>query len=88
MDWGAVKNGLVQTALATMFAGAAGYLFGTSQTAQIANDVREMRTDMKTWRDQSIPRRTYLGDVGNRTEFLCNQSPQCRARFQPLQVPE
>lgn len=43
MDWARVKEGLVQTVLATMFAGAAGYLFGTSQLTTVAADVTDIK---------------------------------------------
>ncbi len=84
MDWGQIKSGIMDRLLTAVAMLAVGWFLGTSETSQIKSDLRDMQGELT----KSTPRRNYLGDVGNRTEFLCNESKPCRARFQPLQVPE
>ncbi len=88
MEQPPIWKGIVDRALAALATGAVGWFLATSDMGQTKSDVRDLRAEVAAWKAQSTPRRTYLGDVGNRTEFLCNQSKECRARFQPLQVPE
>lgn len=88
MDWGQIKSGIMDRFLTAVAMLAVGWFLGTTETTQIKNDVRDLAKQQKDWEEQAKPRRAFLGDVANRTEYMCARDAECRARFQPLQVPE
>ena len=88
MTWEAIKTGLVQTIIAAMFAGVTGYLFGTSQMAQMARQIERLNERFDRWETTAKGRREFMNDAGARVELLCNQNNECRGRFVPMHVPE
>ena len=88
MNWEAIKTGAVQAALTALFAGTTGYLFGTSQTAQLVTRIDRLSDKLDRWEVTAKGRREFMNDAGARVEMLCNDNKDCRARFQPMHVPE
>ena len=88
MNWEAIKTGLAQIALTALFAGTTGYLFGTSQTAQLVTRIDRLSDKLDRWEITAKGRREFMNDAGARVELLCNENHDCRNRFAPMHVPE
>ena len=88
MNWEAIKTGLAQIALTALFAGTTGWLWGTSQTAQLVTRIDRLNDKLDRWEITAKGRREFMNDAGARVELLCNENHDCRARFQPMHVPE
>ena len=51
MDWGKIKESLVLVALTGVFGIVTGWLFGTSQSAQMANDIAVIKSGIQEIKD-------------------------------------
>lgn len=88
IDWGAIKTNLASGAIIAILGSLAGFLLGTSQSAEM-----ERKIDAVTSRIDRIDRvqdgrRVFVGETAQRLEYLCSKDRDCGQRFDPMKVPE
>lgn len=88
MDWTQIKTQAVWAILLSGATAAVGWMLGTSQSAQMVEKIERIAERQQHIEKMIDGRRQFMGDSVSRVEFLCNRDPDCRARFQPMQIPE
>ena len=88
IDWGAIKTNLASGAIIAILGSLAGFLLGTSQSAELTRKIDSAATRLDRMDKVQDGRRVFIGDVSQRLEYLCNKDKECSARFDPMKVPE
>ena len=63
MNWEAIRTNLATSAVIAVLSVATGYLFGTNQTAAIANDVAHVKGEVVTLKSNDKSQREFLNCV-------------------------
>ncbi|MGL5736605.1 MAG: hypothetical protein ACRCYS_17210 [Beijerinckiaceae bacterium] len=88
IDWGAIKTNLASGAIIAILASLAGFLLGTSQTAELTRQIEREQDRIDRIERTQEGRRRFVGETATRLEYLCNRDKECAARFDPMNVPE
>ncbi len=63
MNWEAIRNDIAGKAVFGVLALAVGFLFGTNETAKLANDVQTVRGEVSTLKANDKAQREFLNCV-------------------------
>lgn len=88
IDWGVIKTNLASGAIIAILASLAGFLLGTSQTAELTRRIERHDERLDRWDKTADRRRDFMGDAKDRLEFMCNRDKECSQKFPPMKVPE
>ena len=88
IDWGAIKTNLASGAIIAILGSLAGFLLGTSQSADLARKIDAATTRLDQNDKVKSGRLEFLGEAKDRLEYLCNRDKECSQRFDPMKVPE
>lgn len=88
IDWGAIKTNLASGAIIAILGSLAGFLLGTSQSADLARKIDAATTRLDQNDKVKSGHREFMGEAKDRLEYLCNRDKECSQRFDPMKVPE
>lgn len=88
IDWGAIKTNLASGAIIAILGSLAGFLLGTSQSADLTRKLESATMRLDRIDRVQDGRRVFIGEAAQRMEYLCNKDKECGQRFDPMKVPE
>ena len=78
MNWDTIKTNLGSSAVIAALSVATGYLFGTNQTAVLANDVTSVKSEIVTLKTNDKAQRQFLNCVQLALQTLSEGSGKSR----------